>query len=366
MRLARLADGGDARHASVLGGDMRAGAGAAFHAVDIDGVRPALDRHAHVVIDARRAELELDRDLPVGRLAHLLDLERKIVGAEPVWMARRRALIDAGRQRAHLGHLIGHLLAHQMAAETDLAALADEEFASIRQPQMMRVEAVARLDALIEPLHRVAPLVRDHAAFAGAGGRARHGRAARERDLRLVGERAEAHAGDVDRDVERHRPLGARADHRLGIAFLAIALDDEAGQRAGQKRQIVPVRDLLEQREAAHAVAAELRLDMDVVDDFRREDLTLAEDEALRLGRGLGAVPASCSVLPSQHQLLLGRLEIVVVPQLLAGDDLAEVSDAGLGKRPYRRSLRSSHVRSRSVISAHTASTPRLAGSPPT
>ena len=253
---------------------------------------PALHRHAHVVIDPRRAKLELDGDFPIGRLAHLLDLEGKIVGAEPVWMARRRALIDAGRERAHLGHLIGHLLAHQMSAKTDLAALADEELAGIRQPQMMRVEAVARLDALIEPLHRVAPLVRDHAAFARAGGGARHGGAAGERDLRLVGESAEAHAGDIDGDVEGHRPLGARSDHRLGIAFLAIALDDEARQRAGQKRQIVPMRDLLEQREAAHAVAAELRLHMDVVDDLRREDLALAEDEALRLGRGLGAVPA--------------------------------------------------------------------------
>src|SRR5262245_8625457 len=30
-----------------------------------------------------------------------------------------------------------------------------------------------------------------------------------------------------------------------------------------------------------------------------------------------------------KHQLLFGRLEIVVVPQLLAGDDLAEVVEAG-------------------------------------
>ena len=154
---------------------------------------------------------------------------------------------------------------------------------------MMRVEAVARLDALIEPLHRIAPLVGDHAALARAGGRARHGGAAGERDLRLVGQRAEAHAGHIDRDVEHHRPLGLGPDHRLGLAFLAIALDDEAGQRAGQEGEIVPMRNLLEQREAAHAVAAELRLHMDVVDDLRRENLALAQDEALRLGRSLGA-----------------------------------------------------------------------------
>ena len=156
-------------------------------------------------------------------------------------MARRRALVDAGGQRAHLGDLVRHLLAHQMAAEADLAALADEELASIGQPQMMRVEAVARLDALIEPLARIAALVGDHAALARAGRGAGHGRAARQRDLRLIGERAEAHAGDVDGNVELERPLGARADHRLGVALLAIALDDEARQRAGQEGQVVPV-----------------------------------------------------------------------------------------------------------------------------
>jgi hypothetical protein len=42
-------------------------------------------------------------------------------------MTGRRALVDAGGQRAHLGDLIGHLLAHQVTAEADLAALADEE-----------------------------------------------------------------------------------------------------------------------------------------------------------------------------------------------------------------------------------------------
>ena len=217
-------------------------------------------------------------------------------------MARRRALVDTRGQRAHFGHLVGHLLAHQMAAQPDLAALADEELAGIGQPQMMRVEAVARLDALIEPLDRVAPLVGDHAALARAGGRARHGGAPRERDLRLVGQRAEAHAGDIDRDVEHHRPLGARADHRLGVAFLAIALDHEAGQRARKKGQIVPMRDLLEQREAAHAVAAELRLHMDVVDDLRREDLAVAQDEALRLSRRLRAV--ALAVLAFFHRSL--------------------------------------------------------------
>ena len=192
-------------------------------------------------------------------------------------MAGRRALVDARGQRAHFRHLVRHLLAHQMAAEADLAALADEELDGVRQLQMVRVEAVARLDALVEPLRGIAAFVRDHAAFAGAGRRAGHGGATGERDLRLEGQRAEAHAGDVDGDIKHQRPLGLRSDDRLGQALLAIALDDEARQRARQEGQVVPMRDLLEEREAAHAVAAELRLDMDVVDHLGREDAAMPE-----------------------------------------------------------------------------------------
>ena len=97
-RAARLADRRDARHAGVFGRDMRAGARAAFHGVDVDRIRIALHRHADVVIDARRAELQLDRNLVVGGLADFLDLERQIVGPQPVGMAGRRALVDAGGQ----------------------------------------------------------------------------------------------------------------------------------------------------------------------------------------------------------------------------------------------------------------------------
>src|SRR5579863_6274936 len=151
-----------------------------------------------------------------------------------------------------------------MSAEPDLASLADEELAGIGQPQMIRVEAVARLDALIEPLGRIAALVRDHAALAGAGRRARHGRAACQGDLRLIAQRAKAHAGDVHRNVEHQRTLGAWADDRLGLALLAVAFDHEPRERARQEREVVPARNLLEEREAAHTVAAELALDVNV------------------------------------------------------------------------------------------------------
>ena len=256
---------------------MRAGAGAALHAIDVDAVRSGLGRHANVVVDARRAQLELDRNLPVGRFTDFLDLEGQIVGTQPVRMPSRGALIDAGRQRTHLRDLIGDLLTHQMTAQAHLAPLADEELTGVGEHQVVRIEPVPALDQLVVPLRRVVALGRDHAAFAGAGCGARHGGAAGEGDLRLVAQRTKAHAGDVDRNVEHQGSLGARSDHGARFALFPIALDDEARQRAGQESQIVPARDLLEQREAAHAIAAELALDVDIVDDFGREERAVAE-----------------------------------------------------------------------------------------
>ena len=248
-------------------------AGAALGAVQVDDVRPALGRHAHVVVDARGAELELDGNAVIRCLADLLHLEREIVRAEPVRVARRRALIDPCREGAHLGHLLGHLLAHEVAAEADLAALPDEELTGVRQHQVVRVEPVPALNALVVPLRREVSLRRDHSALAGAGGRPSHRSALGERHLRFEREGAEAHPGDVDGNVELDRILGeARAEHRLRHAFLAVALDHEPGQRPGQEHELVPVRHALERREAAHAVAAQLGLHVDVVDDFRGED----------------------------------------------------------------------------------------------
>src|SRR5437016_602428 len=114
---------------------------------------------------------------------------------------------------------------------------------------MIRIEAVARLDALIEPFGGIATLIGDHAALARTGGRPRHGGAARERDLRFVAQRPEAHAGYVDGDIENQRTLGARTDDGLRLAFLAITFDDEARECTRQERQIVPAGNLLEQRE---------------------------------------------------------------------------------------------------------------------
>ena len=195
----------------------------------------------------------------------------------------------------------------------------------VGEHQVVRVEPVPALDDLVVPLGRQVALGRDHPALAGAGRRARHRGALGQRHLRLDRQRAEAHAGDVDRDVELDRLLReARAEHRLGHALLAVALDHEAGERARQEDQLVPVRDLLEHREAAHPVAAELGLHVDVVDDLRREDLAVAED---------GALAGLRSRLPSEDQLALARLERVVVVELLAADELLQLRAACRGRR---------------------------------
>ena len=294
-------------------------AGAALGAVQVDDVRAALRRHPHVVVDTGGAELELDRDLVVGRLTDLLHLQREVVRAEPVGVPRGRALVDPGRQGAHLGDLLGHLLAHQVAAEADLAALADEELACIREHQVVRVEPVPALDALVVPLRRVVALGRDHPAFARAGGRAGHRGALGERHLRLERERAEAHPGDVDRDVELDRLLReARAQHGLRLALLPVALDHEPGERPRKEYELVPARHRLEDREPAHPVTPELGLDVDVVDDLGREDPAAPEH----------VFPTWCvgHVSPSlKNELALGGLERVVVVEHLAAHELLEL-----------------------------------------
>ena len=85
------------------------------------------------------------------------------------------------------------------------------------------------------------------------------------------------------RRAERRRAESAGATPRTlqEIDFLLL-VDDEARQGAGQERQVVPARNLLEDGEAAHAVAAELGLDMDVVHHLRREQEAVAEKVWIR------------------------------------------------------------------------------------
>ena len=124
--------------------------GAALHAVEHDGVGPGLDGQRDIVIGPRGADLDVDRLFPIGDLAQLLDLDFEIVRPGPVGMAAGRALVDALRQRAHLGDALGDLLPEQHAAAAGLGALPDDDLDRIRLAQVVGVHAVARRQHLVD------------------------------------------------------------------------------------------------------------------------------------------------------------------------------------------------------------------------
>jgi hypothetical protein len=90
-------------------------------------------RQLHVVEGPRRADLHVDRHLPIRDLAQLVDLDHQIVGSGPVGVATRRALVDARGQRAHPGHARAHLLAQEHPRRR-LGALADDDFDGVGLP----------------------------------------------------------------------------------------------------------------------------------------------------------------------------------------------------------------------------------------
>ena len=197
------ADRGERRDAGVLDEHLLGGGGAALHAVEHDHVGAGLHRQRGVEVGPRGADLDVDRLLPVGDLAQLADLDLEVVGPGPVGMAAGAALVDALRQVAHLGHAVGDLLAEQHPAAARLGALADHDLDRVRAAQVVRVHPVARGQQLVHEhassgsrssgVMPPSPVVVDVPTAA---------RAPPERLLRGPRQRAEAHPGDRDRDVE--------------------------------------------------------------------------------------------------------------------------------------------------------------------
>ncbi len=214
--------------------------GAALHAVDDHHIGAGLHGERHVVFRAGGADLHIDRLLPIGDLADLLDLDGEIVGTGPVGMAAGAALIDAHGQVAHLGNALGDLLAQQHAAAAGLRALPDHHLDRIGAAQIVGVQAVAGGQHLIDQRLRGLALLLGHAAVAGGGAGAHGGRGAADGLLGVGAKRAEAHAGDGDRDLELDRLLGeARAQRHIGGAFLAIAFQGIARDGGAEEDEIV-------------------------------------------------------------------------------------------------------------------------------
>src|SRR5438093_5216951 len=213
-------------YADVLDEDVLRRGGSALHAVYNDDVGPRLDRQLHVVVRARRANLDEDRLLPVGDLAQLVDLDLEVVRSRPVRMAACAALVDPLWQGAHGRDAIGDLVAEQHPAPARLGALADDDLDRVRPPQVVCVQAVARGQHLIYERRRVAALLLGHPAVARGGRRPHLAGSAAERLLRRGGQSAEAHAGDRDRDLQLERLLREAGSQRnVGPATLPIALE---------------------------------------------------------------------------------------------------------------------------------------------
>ncbi len=174
QRLDRLAQRRQGRDAGMLDEDVLRRAGAALHAVEHDDVGARLDRQRDVVFRPRRADLDVDRLLPIGDLAQLLDLDLEIVGAGPIGVAAGAALVDPGRQRPHPGDALGDLLAEQHAAAARLGALADDDLDGVAAPHVLGIGAVARWQHLIDKERRGGALLLAHAAIAGGGARPHH------------------------------------------------------------------------------------------------------------------------------------------------------------------------------------------------
>ena len=188
----------------------------------------------------RRADLAIDRFLPIGHLADFLDLDDEVVRPGPIGMAAGAALIDAFRQLPHAGDTFVDLLPQKHAATARLSALADNDFDAVGAPEIIRVHTIARRQHLINQGLGGFALFRRHAAIARSGAGARRRRAQTEGLLGMGAERAEAHAGDGDRDFQFDRLLGvARPQRDAGFAALAVAFQWVARCRGTEEQQII-------------------------------------------------------------------------------------------------------------------------------
>ena len=231
--------------------------GAALHAVEHDHIGARLHRQRRVIVGTRRPDLDVDRLLPVRDLAQLVDLDLQIVRPGPVGMPAGRALIDALRQGAHLGDALGDLLSEQHTAAARLRALSHHDLDGVSLAELIRVHAIARRQHLIDEQPGMLSLLLGHATVAGGGGGANGRRSTPQRLLGLGRQRAEAHTGDGNGDLQRYRPLGMpRTKHDIGATLLSIALERIAADRCPQKKKVIEVRQLAFRTEAADVVDA--------------------------------------------------------------------------------------------------------------
>ena len=139
-----------------------------------------------------------------------------------------------------------------------------------------RVHAVAGGEELVDERRGVPALLLGHAAVARRGRGAHRGRAAaRAPPWRAPDSAPKLMPGDRDRDLQVQRPGGvAVAEHDVGVAALAVALERIARDARAEEEQVVEVR-----QPALGAPAP------DVVDALARGALDLGDHVAVEGGR---------------------------------------------------------------------------------
>src|SRR5271168_2033669 len=134
---------------------------------------------------------------------------------------------------------------------------------------MARVEAIARRQNLVDEDFRLAALFLAHAAITGRRTGPGCTGAAAERPLGIGTERAKAHSGDRDRDLQFDRLFRKTgAERHVGGAALAIAFERVARDRGAEQYEIVETRQRAQSPEAADLVDTLIGSTLDLRDDF--------------------------------------------------------------------------------------------------
>ena len=197
------------------------------------------------------------------------------------------------RQRAHLGHAVGDLVAEQHPAAARLRALADDDLDRVGAAQVVGVHAVARGQELVDERCREwprssgvmppSPVVvdvptslapRPSASFAGA-----------ESAPKLM-------PAIVIGIFSSSGFFACRVpEHDVGVAALAVALERVARHARAQEQQVVEVGEAALRAEAADVVDALARGALDLGDDVAVVEVRLAQPRVP--ARPGGVQPAS-------------------------------------------------------------------------
>src|SRR4030095_4428764 len=120
------------------------GRSSALHSINNNHVCSRLHRQLDIVTDTCGTELDVNRELPGSDFSELGNLDGEVVGPHPVGMPASRPLINALRQRSHLGDALPNFDAQKHAPSSRFGTLPDHHFDRVSLSYILRVETVTR------------------------------------------------------------------------------------------------------------------------------------------------------------------------------------------------------------------------------